>query len=357
MRFVTLALVALVMEVGCTQGQPPSATNASGARAYSSPTPASCQASTYGLLLSRERLEMVAPTGCVGASTRVAASSLHQCQPGGSPFLPPAVSATKTRVYFRDGDTKIRFLTPSGQTGDVTTVPGGPTVASSFAVSIDDQRIAVVVLDFSKPSIALQLYVEDLVGAGNHSVIFTNTLDAFTENGNNLWPVGWHAGNLVLAVALTCIFEPVPYPLAWHIVDAGTAVRKVSVGTDACLPARWPSPAGLACFEYSKARTNFYDWSGQLIATVGTPQGRIPALSRTPELFAMASGEARGDPGLTTTVYKAGVAPVTIPGAMACLWIDDTAMLAPNAVILYPSGTLVPEPQGVRCAGRFPGGL
>jgi hypothetical protein len=253
---------------------------------------------------------------------------------------------------------------PTGQTADVTTVPGGPTIVSSFSVSIDDRRIAVVTLDFSTPpTIGLQLYVEDLIGGGNRSVIFTDTLDSYTKNRSNLWPLGWHAGDLVLGVVMACVFEPVPYPFAWHIVDSGTAIRKVSVGSETCLPGWWPSPAGLACFDYKTSRTTLYDWGGQVTASVATgPESRQPALSPSGAAFSVAAGGGYGDPLPSTSVYMTrGGTPMTIPGAMACLWIDETAMLAPNAVIQYPSAKVVNFPatpgSASRCAGRFPGGL
>jgi hypothetical protein len=233
---------------------------------------------------------------------------------------------------------------------------------SSFSVSPDDQRIAVVVEDFSSlPAIRLQLYVEDL-GGGNHTVIYTTTLDSSPKNRANLWPIGWHEGSLVLAVVSACTFQPVPWPIAWHIVDAGTAIRQVSIGTTTCLPGWWPSAAGLACFDYAKSQANLYDWTGRVTATVATNAGGSPAMSPSAAFLSVTDGGGLGDPSPMTSVYKvSGGAPMTFPGAMACLWIDETAMLAPGAVIQYPSGKVVNFPatpgSASRCAGRFPGGL
>jgi hypothetical protein len=304
------------------------------------------------------KLELVAPGGCVAASAPVAAATLHACEEGMAAVPAPPVSATNDKVFFRDGDTKIRYLLPSGQTGDVTTVPGGPKVVSSFSVSPDDQRIAVVVEDFSGlPAISLQLYVEDL-GGGHHTVIYTTTLDSSPKNRANLWPIGWHRGSLVLAVVSACTFQRVPWPIAWHIVDAGTAARQVSIGTTACLPGWWPSPAGLACFDYAKSQANLYDWTGRVTATVATNAGGSPAVSPSGAFLSVPDGGGLGDPAPMTSVYKvSGGAPMTFQGAMACLWIDETAMLAPGAVIQYPSGTIVRQTSASQCAGRFPGGL
>jgi hypothetical protein len=64
-------------------------------------------------------------------------------------------------------------------------------VHAAFAVSPDDSRIAVTLLDYSVNPVALTLYVED-VGGANHAVIFTST-------SRYVWPVGWRAGQLVVA--------------------------------------------------------------------------------------------------------------------------------------------------------------
>jgi hypothetical protein len=272
--------------------------------------------------------------------------------------MPVPVSAGTNRVFFRDGDTKIRYLTPSGQTGDVTTVPGGPKVSSSFSVSPDEKRIAVAVEDFSGvPTINLEIYVEDLIGGGNHSVIYTTPL-AEGKGGANLWPLGWQNGNLILAVVSACSFEWVPRPFAWHIADAGTALRQYSVGSATCRPGWWPSPAGLACLDYKKSQTIVYDWSGRITATVSSEPGDTPALSPSGSLLLVIDGGGYGNPSPVTSVYKvSGGSPLKFPGAMACLWIDETAMLAPNAVIQYPSGAIVRQTPNSQCAGRFPGGL
>ena len=52
-----------------------------------------------------------------------------------------------------------------------------------------------------------------------------------------------------------------------------------------------------------------------------------------------------------------GSGAVTSAGHIACLWIDENVVLAPDAVIAYPSGAATALPPDGRCAGRFPGGL
>ena len=103
----------------------------------------------------------------------------------------PYVSASNSRVYYLDGDREIHFVKADGTSGLVTTVPGSATAHAAFAVTPDDARIAVALLDYSVNPVALTLYVEDLGGA-HHSVIFTST-------SKYVWPAGWHAGQLVVA--------------------------------------------------------------------------------------------------------------------------------------------------------------
>jgi len=103
----------------------------------------------------------------------------------------PYVSASNSRVYYLDRDRDIRYLKADGTSGLVTSVPGSATVHAAFAVTPDDARIAVALLDYSVNPVALTLYVEDIGGA-HHSVIFTSTT-------KYVWPAGWHAGQLVVA--------------------------------------------------------------------------------------------------------------------------------------------------------------
>jgi hypothetical protein len=103
----------------------------------------------------------------------------------------PYVMTSSSRVYYLDGDHDVRYLKPDGTTGLAASVPGSATVHATFAVSPDDARIAVALLDYGVSPVQLTLYVEDLGGA-HHSVIFTS-------NSHYVWPVAWHAGQLVVA--------------------------------------------------------------------------------------------------------------------------------------------------------------
>jgi hypothetical protein len=351
----------VVALAACSQSPTGNGPTASTARASTSSAPVAkaCAASAaYGLLLSPGKLELVDPKGCVQATAQVGPASTHNCGSGIAAVLAPPVSASNDKVYFRDGDTKIRSITPSGLTADVTTVPGGPNIVSLFSVSPDNQCIAVVVEDFSAlPAIGLQLYVEDLVGGGHHVVTYTTTFDA---RGANLWPLGWHKSSLVLLVVPACSQQQVANPIAWHVVDADTAVRQVSVGSSTCIPGWWPMPDMLSCYDIANKKINLYDWTGALGGTVATDPGS-PTVGPYGGTVAVSNGGGVGDTSPTTVIQLAnngGVSqPVTVKGAAACLWIDQLALLAPGAVIQNGSGAIIPQTPGSRCAGRFPGGL
>jgi hypothetical protein len=361
MRHVGLLALAVVMVVSCSQSPTGSSSTASAARPAASSTAvakACAPAEAYGLLLSPGKLELVDPKGCVQATAQVGPASTHDCGSGIAAVLAPPVSASDTKVYFRDGDTNIRSITPSGLTADVTTVPGGPNVVSSFAVSPDNLRIAVVVEDFSAlPAIGLQLYVEDLIGHGHHVVTYTTTFDA---RGPNLWPLGWHQSSLVLLVVPACSQQQVANPIAWHVVDAGTAVRQVSVGSSTCIPGWWPMPDMLSCYDIANKKINVYNWSGAIGGMIAIDPGS-PTVGPAGYMVAVSNGGGVGDTSPTTVIRVASTGgvyqPLTVKGAAACLWIDQFALLAPGAVIQNGSGAIIPQTPGSRCAGRFPGAL
>src|SRR3989442_13971513 len=140
----------------------------------------------------RYGIEIVSVDGAVVASSTATVPT----QPMGGPG-PPLVGTTNDRVYFREGDTAIRWLAQDGSTGDATTVPGGLMRRIGFAVSPDDTRIAVAALQYrldqQVPAVqSLRLYVQSLGGERKSTDIFTSTTVAEA-------PIGWHRGTLVIA--------------------------------------------------------------------------------------------------------------------------------------------------------------
>ena len=314
-------------------------------------------AGPYGLLLSAGTLYLIKPDAGEGGNVSVAAPSVQSCGQGMSAVLQPPVSASHDQVYFRDGDTSIRMVVPPTGAVDVTTVPGGPKTISFFSVSPDNQRIAVLVEDFSgSSSIGLRLYAEDLRGGGHHAEIFATS--TARGGGTTLWPMGWHQGRLVLAIWPPCTFQQVPYPSSWHVVDASSANRLATIGDASCVPSVWPTPSGVACFDAAGNGTvRVYDWTGKQVGALQTKIG-VSELSPSGRLLAAGSGGGVGNPTPTTTMIGAdGTGSVVSPGHMGCLWLDDSHALAPDAVITYPSGAATVLPQSGECAGRLPGEL
>jgi len=312
---------------------------------------------------------MITPAGTIAAHANVAAPSVHTCGQGTGAVLQPPVSASDTKVYYRDGNTNIKFLTPEGETGNVTTVPGSATKVSFFSVSPDDQRIAVLVEDLSPPTtIKLSLYVEDLTGHSNHSVIFTNSVPKLKGNGPTLWPMGSHNGLLVLAAFAPCTFEPVGLvPIEWHVSNAVTAVRVAKIGNP-CIPSNWPSPAGVACMDTAKLQASRYDWSGNLTGSATAQNSEFQSgLSPSGRSIFLTPGAGIGAPPPATRIVVLGTGGgSSVTGHNACLWIDEDHLLAPDAVIAFPSrtattatvaSTVTALPASGQCAGRFPGGL
>jgi hypothetical protein len=311
------------------------------------------------LILSAGTLQLIGVDGSAAAAAPVAAPSVQFCSPAHDiVVMPPPVSASSDQVYFRDGDTKIRMVVPPNSVADVTTVPGGPNTISFFSVSPDNQRIAVLVEDLSGTgSISLRLYVEDLHGGGHHADIF-NTATARGKGGVTLWPMGWHDGMLVLALMVACTFDPAGLaPSEWHLVDASTAVRKVAIGNAGCVLSYWPSPAGVVCVDHAKPAAAGYDWTGKVTATRNVQANDFQAgISPTGANIFFTSGVRIG--ATAPSIRMVGsTASITVSGHTACLWIDDGLVLAPDAVIQFPSGAVLPIPASGVCAGRFPGGL
>jgi hypothetical protein len=365
---VTTLLVVACGAAPTSAGHSPSASPSGSSSPAASPS-GTPSVGSYGLLLSAGTLEMISPDGKIAASAKVAAPSVHTCGSRTGAVLQPPVSATADKVFFRDGNTKIRWLTPDGKTGDATTVPGSASKVSFFSVSPDDQRIAVLVEDLSPATtISLTLYVEDLIGHTNHAVIYTNSVPKL-KNGTTLWPMGWHDGLLVLAVWAPCTFEPAGLgPTEWHVSNAATAVRVATIGKNQCVPSIWPSAAGVACLDVGNNQAVLYDWTGKITAVAPTqPDDVQSGLSPSGRSIFYATVAGIGAPPPATRIVNLGPGPTAaVSGHAACLWIDEDHLLAPDAVIGFAStapgtgsvtATVTALPASGVCAGRFPGGL
>lgn len=155
----------------------------------------------------------------------------------------PYVSTSKTKAYFLDGDAKLRAIGADGSVTNVRSLPGTPSVHAGFAVSPDDARIAIALIDYSAQPIREALYAEDLSGGGR--------VDAAIAAGQYFWPVGWHAGKIVLASGPPVsngVVVPNQYNAsAYFLVDDSAGAQPTRLGTGDCVPSGLLTPAGTAC--------------------------------------------------------------------------------------------------------------
>lgn len=295
-------------------------------------------------------VSVVAANGKVVGSAQPSTPTAVTCGDAAAAVVPRPISTSDDRAYYMDAQGVVRFITPQGETGRATTVPVGGGRRSMFAVSPDDQRIAVVVADFTASGVSLRLYVEDLNGGTNHVDIFSST-GAF-----GLWPIGWHgATNLVLAKVPSCSQGAGPLSGALfelHVVDPATAVRRFTLGGSQCVIVDAPSPGGAVCENTSYTQGLVLNWSGGTIRTFPI-QGPVGA-------YLSPDGS---EVALVDNVSTTLVAHKKTLNLIACGWIDDDHLISGGDVQQQPrigtvtTGAVVPVAVQGSCAGRLPGGL
>jgi hypothetical protein len=297
-------------------------------------------------------VSLVGIDGRVVASQQASTPGAVNCANAAAAVVPPPVSTSDTRVYFMDAQGIVRFLAPNGDAGRATTVPIGAAQRSMFAVSPDDQRIAVIVDDFTSSGATTRLYLEDLNGGGNH-------VDVFSESGAyTLWPTGWHGtNNLVVAKVPACTQGGGPFsagPQEFHVVDPRTALRRFTVGGPTCVIAGPPSAAGAVCEDTAAfAQANVVSWTGTTSRSLTIAGPTLAYLSPNGSQVALV--------GSVGTVIQESSR--QFAGMQACGWIDDTHVFSGGDTQLQPrvgdvtNGNVVPIAAQGDCAGRIPGGL
>jgi hypothetical protein len=296
-------------------------------------------------------VSIVGADGKVVGSAQPSSPTAVTCGSAGPAVVPLPISTSNDRAYYMDAQGVVRFMTAQGETGRATTVPTGSGRRSMFAVSPDDQRIAVIVSDYTASGVSLKLYVEDLNGATNHVDIFSS-IGAY-----GLWPIGWHGtDNLVVAKVPACA-QGAGFgccgPLELHVVDPATATRRFTLGGADCLIAGPPTPGGVLC-ESAAIDYKVYDWVNNLLKQ--EPSGltvRRPAyLSPNGQHIAQTDGTT------TQLAYEVGSLPMDV-----CGWIDDTHIISGGDAQHQPrvgnitTHAVVPVASLGTCAGRLPGGL
>jgi hypothetical protein len=293
---------------------------------------------------------LIGVDGKVVASAETTSPVAVTCPGAGAP-VPLPVSTTNSRVYFMDAQGVVHYLAPTGESGRATTVPAGTgSRRSMFAISPDDQRIAVIVNDYSSSGASTRMYVEDLNGGGNH-------VDVYTQSGmRTLWPIGWHGtNNLVLAVVPSCTQGGGPFCCGiqeLHVVDPATAARRFTIGNvTSCPIVGSASPAGVICWDGSQSK--ILNWTAGTIRSYAQPGPALQFLSPNGSFVAIVDNTG-------TTIQNKGI---SMSGLFACGWIDELHVLAGGDSQHQPrvgdlnGGSQIPIAAQGDCAGRLPGGL
>jgi len=285
--------------------------------------------------------------GKVVASAQASSPTSVTCGDASAAVLPLPISTSDDRAYYMDAQGVVRFLTVQGETGRATTVPVGGGRRSMFAVSPDDQRIAVIVSDFTSSGASIKLYVEDLNGGTNHIDIYSQS------NAFSLWPMGWHGtDNLVVGKIAACTQGGGPlsgWPLELHVVDPATAVRRYTLGGPTCVIVGSPTLAGALCQDTTNADYRVISWTGGILRTF--PFANLARAYLSPD-------------GSSIVVVGTGVTNI-FPGGNAkqleaCGWIDSTHVIGGGTtprIWDITKTTLIPVNAKGTCAGRIPGSL
>jgi hypothetical protein len=134
----------------------------------------------------------------------------------------PETSISSTHVYFLDGESVIKSLAPDGIVAVVQSISAPANSQVVFAVSPDDRRVAVSVITLAtgrlpNASFSDQMYVEDLVTGSNR-------VDLYSSSTLAEWPVGWHAGDVVVAAGTSELGtdDNVYGAIGYQVIDPAT---------------------------------------------------------------------------------------------------------------------------------------
>jgi hypothetical protein len=250
-----LAAPLLVLVASCSQSTPTSSPS-------DTPPPVP---SVYAVMVK----DFLGPGGpdytvsLVGVDGRVVAESTVPRRTVAVPIR--NLSASKTTLYHLAGDGEIRFLRPNGEKGITKRIALGANEVAAFAVSPDDSRIAVSVLDYTRYPVWTRVFVEDLHGSANH-------VELYASRPVLEWPVGWHNSNLVMAGFNGRLQNPIFEFLGgdgYYVADgqSGARVRSLCEGGHPAFP---ESPAGTVCEQYPEAWVVSWDGASRPVPKDGS---------------------------------------------------------------------------------------
>ena len=240
------------------------------------------------------------------------------------------------------------------QQGVAGTIPGSTTAHAGFAVSPDDSRIAVSVIDYGASQPVVRLFVGPLTG---------QLVQIFSSTSDFVWPVGWHAGKLVLATQNRAPFAQDevqfnPYgAVSYHLADPVSADRLGTIGNPSGLNGCWPSGvltvAGTAwylstAFGGNSGGYGILDWLGNrnvqpVAASWNAAASVAPAPAATTVMVCCDHNSTTGH-FLLSGEGGSTVTPLTGAQSDWACWIDQTHVL---------SGTLGPTSTGAQCGAGF----
>lgn len=296
---------------------------------------------------------LVGIDGKVAASAQASRPPSPTCAGQAAGVVPYPVSTSNAAAYYMDASGAVRWIAPGGSksSGAVITLPVGPSTRSVFAVSPDDSKMAVAVIDFTAGGATTRLFVDDLATGGAHNQIFS-------ESGSFiLWPTGWHGPFLVVAKVPACTQGGGPTccgPQEYHVVDPATAVRQYTVGGPTCVVVGLPTPAGTMCENTAFTKATELDWTGtshQSVAISGPVAAYVSPTGNKVALVDNVNGTSLAGTNFTWRHLY------------ACGWIDEIHVLSGGSaqaqplVGEFPDGVTFPVAAQGDCAGRIPGGL
>ncbi len=302
---------------------------------------------------NRYAVSLVFDDGRVIGPAMARLRTLRAPQVGTSPSAMPVFSTSNSRLYYLDGDDEVRYVERDGTRGSVAHVPGGAHSQSAFAVSPDDRRIAVVAVDYSSSPAVTRLYVEDLARSANH-------VELPYPVGANVWPVGWHAGQLVVALgsppAQSVAGNPYGTFAGYLLIDPTSGSR---LGALACNPAGPLAPTGSACLV---GGLHVEDFSGRRQSPNTAPASVVSA-AEAPDgaHVAFCCGDGRLQ---VWDVADGSVASLGAADSPEYGWIDESHLLVSDRAAPHPrvldiaTGSSLPVAAAPgRVVARVPGGL
>jgi hypothetical protein len=279
----------------------------------------------------------------------------------------PETSISSTHVYFLDGEAQIKSLARDGTVASVQRIDAPANSQVMFAVSPDDRRIAVSVVTLATKRLPAafsdRMYVEDLA-TGLHRV------DLYSSSTLSEWPVGWHSGELVVALGgpeLGTYDNPYG-AIAYVLVDPATGRRLQSIDCAFGLLVA----AGSACASGALGK-QAWDGTESTFATSGKPTPHEVAdeltIHLSPDGNRIAEAVTDRTTGATSTIVFHDGSATTMPDVAPQGWLDATHLVVSSIdvvdVVDVVSGTMSGmtglqriSGQGVpRLAGTLPANL